>query len=157
MQLRRAVPEDAPVVQALLHRAYADNASAGFNFTAATVDLDQVRAVLTTEETYLLLDGEAVVGTFTLRDESADRTSGLFGWFAVDPLRRGQGLGAQILAHAEQRARERRWQRLVLDTPITHPWLPAFYQRNGFVPVKTVHWEGKHYDSIVMHKPISPA
>jgi GNAT superfamily N-acetyltransferase len=156
MHLRRATPEEATIVQDLLHRAYAANAAAGFNFTAATVDLKTVRETIETEETYLLLDGGAVVGTFTLRNESEDRRFGVFGWFAVDPARRGQGLGARLLAYGEERARARGWQRLRLDTPVNHPWLPAFYQRHGFVPVGTVHWEGKTYDSVVMERLIQP-
>lgn len=155
MQIRRATETDGPVVQALLHRAYAENAAAGFNFTAATVDLAEVHKRIATQEVYLLLDAETVVGTFTLGLESEDRTFGIFGWFGVDPTRRGQGIGAEILTHACRRARERGWQRLRLDTPVTHPWLPAFYQRHGFVPVETVHWEGKNYDSVVMDRPLA--
>jgi GNAT superfamily N-acetyltransferase len=154
MHLRRAMPEEAAAIQNLLHRAYADNAAAGFNFSAATVELETVRAAIAEEEVYFLVDSEAVVGTFTLRDESEDRTQGEFGWFAVDPEHRGRGLGVQILALAQQRARERGWQRLCLDTPITHPWLPAFYQRQGFVPYGTTHYEGKRYDSILLEKPL---
>lgn len=42
--------------------------------------------------------------------------------------------------------------RLRLDTPETHPWLPAFYGRLGYRPTGTVQWEGKRYRSVWLEK-----
>lgn len=42
VEIRRAAPDEAPVVRSLLHQAYAANAAAGFNFTAATVGRPEV-------------------------------------------------------------------------------------------------------------------
>ncbi|MFZ5816439.1 MAG: GNAT family N-acetyltransferase [Bacillota bacterium] len=146
LSVRRAVPEEAPTMQALLHAAYAPNLAAGFNFTAATVGLEELRELIREQECYLLWAGPALVGTITLWDD------GSIGRFGIEPGRKGQGLGRWLLAFAEDLARMKGWARVELDTPVSHPWLPDFYRRCGYEPVRTVHWEGKRYDSVVMEK-----
>lgn len=146
LQMRRAAPAEAPLVQGLLHRAYAANAAAGFNFTAAKVDLEQVREMISSEETYLLMADGAACGTITLRSDGKPV------WFGVSPELQGRGYGARLLAFAEERARQKGWESLVGYTPMSHPWLPAFYQRHGYRPVGTVHEVGKNYDWVLMAK-----
>ncbi len=147
--IRRARVADALVVQQILHKAHGENLSAGFNFTAATISLSEMEEAIREAETYLLLAGDQPVGTITLWP---DRTIGYFG---VDPQRMGMGYGRILLAFAEDRGRMKGWEKLVLDTPENHPWLPAFYQRYGFRPVDRTHWEGKRYDSVIMELPLT--
>ncbi len=151
MQFRRAGLEDAEVLQALLHRAYAANAATGFNFTAATTDLALVHETIATAETWLLEAEGRLLGTVTLRRQASS-----INWLAVDPPAQGQGLGARLLAFAEARARQCGRRTIQLDTPVTHPWLPAFYQRHGFRRQRVTHWEGKAYDSVILEKALAP-
>lgn len=144
--VRRAGPEEAEEVRRLLHRAHARNLANGFNFTAATISLDEMQRVMAHEETYVLEEAGELRGTVTLWSD------GTLGKLGVDPEAGGRGFGARLIAFVEERAREKGWTRLELDTPVTHPWLPAFYQRHGYRPVRKVHWEGKLYDSVVMEK-----
>ncbi len=150
IEIRRATPEDAPLVQHLLHQAYAANAAAGFNFTAATVDLDKVVETFTYADIYLLFEGDAPRGTVTVFND------GNIGWFGVLPQRRGLGHGRRLLGFAEERVRAMGKDRAYLNTPVNHPWLPAFYRRCGFVAVRVVHYPGKNYDSEEFEKPLPP-
>ncbi|HWI66348.1 MAG TPA: GNAT family N-acetyltransferase [Symbiobacteriaceae bacterium] len=148
LEIRRATPADAPLIHPLLHAAHRWNAAHGFNFTAATVDLNEVIERIAECEVYLLCDGDAAVGTVTLFDD------GGIGWLGVDPEAQGKGYGRQLLQFAEEQLRQHGFTVAKLDTPVSHPWLPAFYQRYGYKPVGTTHWEGKRYDSILLEKPL---
>jgi len=78
------------------------------------------------------LDGDRVVGTGRLLP------SGTIGRMAVAPDRRGEGIGAAVLAVLEQRARERGYAEVSL-----HAQLHAleFYARAGYVPYTDVYLE----------------
>lgn len=144
--IRRSTGDDAPAVRDLLHRAHAANLAAGFNFSAATIGMQEMQEWIARGEGYVLAEGERIVGTVTLWDD------GRVGALGVDPERSGAGYGARLMAFAENCARRKGWARLKLDTPITHPWLPEFYRRLGYWQVGTAHWEGKRYDSVIMDK-----
>lgn len=146
VRIRRGGPEEAPAVQRLLHGAHAWNLANGFNFWAAAITLKETEWILSHAETYVLEAAGELKGTITLwRD-------GSLGLLGVDPAVAGKGYGARLLAYAEERAREKGWSKIQLDTPVTHPWLPAFYERHGYRRINVVHWEGKLYDSVIMEK-----
>lgn len=146
--IRRAAVADAPVVLPLLHAAHGWNAAHGFNFTAATVELNEVAKRIAESELYLLFDDAEAVGTVTVFDD------GGIGWLGVSPTAQGKGNGKHLLRFAEARLRELGCTVAKLDTPADHPWLPAFYQRHGYQIVGTTHWEGKRYDSVLLEKPL---
>jgi GNAT superfamily N-acetyltransferase len=147
---RRANTADASLITPLLHAAHRWNYAAGFNFSAATVSMPEVIERISEAEVYLLEADGAPAGTVTIYDD------GTIGWLGVAPAAQGAGHGRRLLAFAEERIRQMGLARAKLDTPITHPWLPAFYQRCGYLPVGTVHWEGKRYDSVLMEKGLYP-
>lgn len=144
--IRRATRADAPLIQPLLHGAHRWNYAAGFNFSAATVELPEIMERLEEAEVYLLLADGTPEGTVTIFDD------GTIGWLGVAPAAQGRGHGRRLLAFAEERIRQMGLGKAKLDTPVSHPWLPAFYQRCGYLPVGTVHWEGKRYDSVLLEK-----
>lgn len=146
VQIRRGGPEEVRAVQQLLHRAHAWNLANGFNFWAATITLEETERLMAHQETYLLEEAGELKGTITLWD---DGTVGILG---VEPAAAGKGYGARLLRHAEERAREKGWSRIQLDTPVTHPWLPGLYERLGYRRIDVTHFEGKRYDSVIMEK-----
>ncbi len=150
VHIRRAAPDEAPVVRSLLHQAYAANAAAGFNFTAATVGRPEVEETFGFAGVYLLVEDGVPRGTVTVWDD------GNIGWFGVSPERRGLGHGRRLLTFAEERVRAMGKDRACLNTPVNHPWLPDFYRRCGYVAVRVVHYPGKTYDSVEFEKPLGP-
>ncbi|MHB0886211.1 MAG: GNAT family N-acetyltransferase [Bacillota bacterium] len=150
VEIRRATPDEAPIIRELLHRAYAENAAAGFNFMAADVGLEKVVDTFGYADIFLLSEDGEPRGTVTVFND------GNIGWFGVAPEKRGLGYGRRLLAFAEERVRARGQDRAYLNTPVSHPWLPAFYRRCGFIPVRVVHYPGKKYDSEEFEKPLPP-
>ncbi len=69
---------------------------------------------------------------------------------AVDPARQAQGLGGQLLAFAETRARERPAEALQLHTNAAMRAAQAFYRQYGFVTAER-RWH-KGYDRIFLRK-----
>ena len=154
---------------ALIHRAYAALGAAGLNFTAVdqTVEQTSVR-VLHGHCLMAERDGQ-VLGTLTL-DGAYDPNRHLWAratpWFfrqdvmhlhqfAVEPAVQGQGIGRALLEKAEAQARALGARALALDTALPAEHLVAFYKRHGFAEVAQAQWDGKHYRSTVMVKPLS--
>ncbi len=97
---RRAGPDDAPAVRALVRAAYAKWIPViGREPTPMTADYD--RAVREHDVDLLLVDGVlvALVETIVRPDHLFIHN------LAVAPERQGRGLGRHLLAHAEARAR----------------------------------------------------
>ena len=156
---------------ALIHRAYAALGAAGLNFTAVdqTVEQTSVR-VLHGHCLMAERDGQ-VLGTLTL-DGAYDPIRHLWAratpWFfrqdvmhlhqfAVEPTLQGQGIGSALLEKAEAQARALGACALALDTALPAEHLVAFYKRHGFAEVAQLQWDGKHYRSTVMVKPLCEA
>jgi len=64
---------------------------------------------------------------------------------AVDPARRGQGIGARLLAETCAFARARGYQAVRLSVVDTNPRARALYEREGFRPVRTIHLPGMRW------------
>jgi GNAT superfamily N-acetyltransferase len=134
-----------------MRRAHAWNLANGFNFTAATITAEDVAPRIAGGHLFItLLDGR-VVGTVEVRPE---KQPGLWSLhlLAVAPELAGTGLGKQLIAFAESQAQIEGAERLRLDTPENHPWLPAFYEKLGYRTTGTAQWEGKQYRSVLMEK-----
>lgn len=82
---------------------------------------------------YVAFDGDRGVATGGLRP--IDETHGEVKRMYVDPAYRGSGVATRMLRVLEQDARDRGWDRLVLETGDT--MLPAqrFYTREGYTPI----------------------
>lgn len=82
---------------------------------------------------YVGFDGDRGVATGGLRP--IDETHGEVKRMYVDPAYRGSGVATRMLRALEQDARDRGWDRLVLETGDT--MLPAqrFYTREGYTPI----------------------
>ncbi|WP_353940800.1 N-acetyltransferase [Streptomyces sp. HUAS MG91] len=135
---RDAVPEDADALVALIESAYRGDASRSGWTTEADIlqgqrtDPDGVLAVVKDPDSRLLTverDGTIVA---CCQLEHRD-TAAYFGMFAVSPALQGAGLGKQIIAEAERRAREIWDVREMHMTVISvRDELIAWYERRGY-------------------------
>ncbi len=144
---------EADAVRALMHAAHAWNLAHGFNFTAADIGAATLLPRLDPARFWVAegADGE-LVGTIEVKADEDDPRDRRFHLLAVAPAAAGGGVGRALVAHAEDVARRAGARRLTLDTPESHPWLPAFYRRLGYAPFGHVQWEGKLYRSVLMAK-----
>jgi len=122
--VRLAGPADMPAVYALRHRVFVVGQDVPEELERDELDEVADHAVA--------LDGDELVGTGRLLP------SGTIGRMAVAPDRRGEGIGAAVLAALEQRARERGYAEVSL-----HAQLHAvgFYGKAGYVPYTDVYLE----------------
>jgi len=157
--------DDLDVITALLHEAYAPLAQQGLRFLASHQDARTTRRRMSTGETVLALEADAIIGTITLKD--AERTTGSpfydradvagVGQFAVRPSCQGNGLGSTLLETCERRAVERGVRSLALDTSEHATRLIAFYQSRGYSFVEYVRWPDVNYRSVVLGKALATA
>ncbi|OII63040.1 GNAT family N-acetyltransferase [Streptomyces sp. CC53] len=135
---RDAVEADVPALVALVESAYRGDASRAGWTTEADIldgrrtDAEGVRAVITTPGSRLLTaerDG-AIVACCQLEHRG---DAAYFGMFAVRPGLQGGGLGRQVLAEAERRARAEWGVREMHMTVISvREELIAWYERRGY-------------------------
>lgn len=161
--------EDLAGLTALIHRAYAPLGASGLNFTAVDQTVEQTAFRVAHGNCWVVERDGHLLGTLTL-DAAYDPN--VHGWaratpwffrqdvmhlhqFAVDPALQAQGIGAALLAAAQQAAHERGARALALDTALPAAHLLAFYRRHGFAEVAQVQWDAKHYRSTVMLKALS--
>ena len=85
-------------------------------------------------EHYAMTDeDDRPIGVFGLRFHDRERRAHLIR-VALSPLKRGEGLSAQLLRGAANLARERRVQRLTLNVYGSNADARAAYERAGFFP-----------------------
>jgi GNAT superfamily N-acetyltransferase len=140
LSIRKALPEDAPSVLALVRSAYRGESSrAGWTTEADLVDdqridLDGVLAKINEPFGAVLVahdaDGELIACCEVLKQ---DDTVGYFGLFAVNPLRQAGGIGRIVLAKAEEYAKQT-WGLSEMEMTViwTRQELIAYYVRRGY-------------------------
>jgi GNAT superfamily N-acetyltransferase len=147
-------------ITSLLNRAYAILADRGLRFVASWQTPDMTLELVDEGTCLVALDGDVLVGTILLfphgRDSSCEvyRESGVryFGKFAVEPARRGGGIGRLLYDGIEQVAREQGATILACDTAEPATELIAMYQRWGFTIVGRQNWSSTNYESVVLAK-----
>ncbi|MFD7631575.1 GNAT family N-acetyltransferase [Streptomyces sp. NPDC059851] len=138
LQFRNAVEADVPALVELVESAYRGDASrAGWTTEAdfldgQRTDPDGVRAVIRTSDGVLLVVERAgeLVACCQL-EHRGDHV--YFGMFAVRPGLQGGGLGKEVLAEAERRARDM-WGAREMRMTVVHirEELIAYYVRRGY-------------------------
>jgi GNAT superfamily N-acetyltransferase len=144
----------------MLHRAFARLGAMGLNCTCVDQDEDVTRRRAEAGECYVALCGGRVVGTATLYATDPSSACALYRregvasvrQVAVDPDCQSRGIGALLLAFAEQWAAVRGYALLALDTPHPAAHLLAFYGAQGFEVVGAMRFAGKRYDSAILCK-----
>lgn len=109
--IRRFIEDDSvEELTVLLHRAYADHAAAGLVFFASYQTPEDTLRRLGKGECWVALERGTIVGSVTVTGTydtppgyPAPVHAGSFWQLAVDPARRGTGLGHRLLTLAETR------------------------------------------------------
>jgi GNAT superfamily N-acetyltransferase len=150
---------------ALLRRAFYPLGRMGLNCTCVDQSAAVTRERVIKGACYVAECDGRLVGTVTLYGCDASSPSAWYHLrrvasihqFAVDPEFQGKGLGCRLLEFAEDWARQHSYQELALDTPHPAKHLVAFYTRQGFRPVESVHFQDKRYCSVVLSKSVEQA
>ncbi len=144
----------------LLHECYRTLKEQGWNFTAADQSEGTTKSRIQCGHCFLVTSGSKAVGTILLVTKPQengpkhyqDEKVAVISQFGVLPDFRNQGIGAMLLAHAENIAREKNFRALLLDTAKPATELIAYYNKKGFRPIAEYQWSGKNYVSVVMER-----
>lgn len=135
---RIATVEDAAVIQAISHRAYAPVRELGINFAAATADIETVEKNIRNNICLVMEEEGKIISTISIRMPWGHQ-AGPFGvphlwWFATDPLVGRKGVGREMMTWAEETfVRDTLKAGAVsLGTAEEHPWLIEMYERRGY-------------------------
>jgi putative acetyltransferase len=139
LHFRDAAPGDEPAVRAVVYSTLREY---GLAPDPATIDADLediARSYLDRGGAFRVLvspAGEIVGcgGLYPLDDEEAEIRK-----MYLRPEARGQGLGRVLFRDLLQHARERRFERVVLETASVLKEAIALYRSHGFVPVRRAH------------------
>ena len=125
--IREATTEDRQAIEAIVAAAYA-KWPARIGLRPRPMDEDYA-AVLGRGDVWVSERGEEPVGVLVLVAEPGGL---LIENVAVDPGRQGQGIGRELLAHAEEQARARGLDGLRLYTHVKMVENIALYERLGY-------------------------
>lgn len=129
MDLRRAAPADAPLLQYVAERAYAPYLERMAGQLPGPLQTDYAAAVAEADA-WVASEGGSVVGFLLLVEEDDGM---LLDNVAVLPSHRGRGVGRALLLLAEERAVASGHTRIRLYTHVTMVENQQLYERNGYV------------------------
>jgi GNAT superfamily N-acetyltransferase len=149
LTFREATQADVESLVTLIESAYRGESSRGGWTTEADLlegqrtDSDGVLAVLTTPGSRMLVAerdrpagegrGREIVACCQLEQRGpVGDTVGYFGMFAVRPGQQGAGVGRQVLAEAERRARGWGASEMHMTVIVQRTDLIAYYERRGY-------------------------
>jgi ribosomal protein S18 acetylase RimI-like enzyme len=137
LELRVACEADAEEITTLVNRAYRPSPQdAGWTHEANLIagertTIDQVRCLFREQSTILLLClAQKIVACVHVQ---AGQSGATIGMLATDPTMQAQGLGKQMLLHAEAYATEHCAASVFkMSVLSSRPELLAFYERRGY-------------------------
>ncbi len=125
--MRIAEPAEAEAITALINLAFQVEK---FFIDGNRIDCAQVRELFR-KGRFLVTDGEdALAGCVYVERRGARAYLGLL---SVDPSQQGQGLGARLVAAAEEHARAQNCEAMDLRIVNLREELPPFYRKLGYV------------------------
>ena len=138
MNIRKATKQDIPSLNKLVNSAYrGDSSKAGW-----TTEADLLDGIRTSEAslTEMIDRNDAVI----LLAEEKDQLKGCvyleqqddalyLGMLTVNPQLQGQGIGANLMRAAEQRAKNIGCKKIRMTVITTRKELIAYYERKGYV------------------------
>jgi len=125
--MRTAEPVDAPAIARLVNDAFRPER---FFIDADRTNPEKVAALLEKGKFLLLFEGGVLAGCVYTEIRGA---RGYFGLLAVEPQRRRAGIGARLIAAAEQHCRSAGCRFMDLTFVNVRQELPAYYRRLGYV------------------------
>lgn len=147
---------------ALLHAAYAQLGQLGFNYTAVDQGEDETRRRIAGGECYVACEDGRLIGTIMFYRNSKGHHPwysrpdvATVGQFAVAPAFQKRGIGARLMALAEDRAVATGAAEIALDTSEGATHLIAWYTRLGYRRVAHAQWTGKTYRSVILSKALA--
>ena len=169
--VRRATPDEAPLVHALLTRCGQHLAETrGLTNWLPPYPLERVREECTPgaspRSVWTVWDGGRLVATFTLAHEPPVVHDVTVAWsdpaapalyvnrLAVEPARQGHGIGEWCTAEIERRAVAEGCRVVRLDALASNASLVAFYHRRGYVERGRRTGSGREF--ICFEKPVFP-
>lgn len=150
----------------LLHRAYAPLAEIGLHFVATHQPVEVTVERCAKGKTFVATLDNRLIGTLTYTSRLSSgggcqwyerKDVGVFGQFGVLPEFKGTGIGSDLLALAEQEARNEGASELACDTAIPAVHLIHYYTLRGFREVERVQWKEVNYPSVILSKALSPS
>ena len=145
----------------LLHRAYAPLGAMGYLYRAVNQDVAMTRTRVARGECYVVEANGSVVGTAVLQPPSSpvdwcewyDRPEvSNISQFAIDPAHQRRGLGSQLMAHLEERARALHAEEVAVDTSEGATHLVRYYERRGYRFVGHAQWSHTNFRSVLLSK-----
>lgn len=136
--IRTAITTDLPALHALIERAYrGDSAKTGWTHEADLLggqrtDLATLQEMIADPDQYLLvmLDQGAIIGCVAVTRKDAG--TGYLGLLTVDPALQAAGHGRQLIAAAEDRARDFGAGVMEMTVIASRAELIAWYERRGY-------------------------
>ena len=143
--MRAAEPADASAIARLVNAAFRPER---FFTDADRTDPEKVGALLRKGKFLLHFEDGVLAGCvyFELRGER-----GYFGLLAVDPQRQRSGIGARLIAAAEQHCRSAGCRFMDLTFVNVRQELPAYYQQFGYVENGTLPFPADQVTTIPVH------
>jgi GNAT superfamily N-acetyltransferase len=143
--MRAAEASDAPAIARLVNAAFRPER---FFIDTDRTDPEKVAALLRKGKFLLLFESQALAGCvyIELRGER-----GYFGLLAVDPQRQRSGIGARLIAAAEQHCRSAGCRFMDLTFVNVRQELPAYYKRFGYVESGTLPFPEDQVVKIPVH------
>ncbi len=144
-QIRFAEPADAFAIAALVNAAFRPER---FFIDTERTNPEKVAALLQTGKFLLLFEDGVLAGcVYTqLRGER-----GYFGLLAVDPQRQRSGIGARLIAAAEQHCRAASCRFMDLTFVNVRKELPGYYRRFGYTENGTLPFPPEAATKIPVH------
>lgn len=152
--IKLATDADAPVVRTLVNSAYKELADMGLNYTATYQDEETTRERMAKGRTYLLCDGEKVIGTIHLREvqTASQEKCAYIGQFGILPAYKRNKLGSLMMDFVEEIAQSEGYRQVQLDTAKPAQHLVELYLKRGYHIIGDTHYEGKTYESWIFEK-----
>ena len=143
--MRFAQPADAPAIARLVNDAFR---SERFFIDADRTDPEKVGALFE-KGAFLMLFDDGVLAGCVYTELRGER--GYFGLLAVDPKRQRSGIGARLIATAEQHCRSAGCQFMDLTFVNVRKRMPAYYQQFGYSENGTLPFPPEQVAKIPVH------
>jgi len=143
--MRAAEPADASAIARLVNAAFRPER---FFTDADRTDPERVGALLQKGK-FLLLVEDGVLAGCVYVELHGER--GYFGLLAVDPQRQRSGIGARLIAAAEQHCRSAGCRFMDLTFVNVRQELPAYYRQFGYVENGTLPFPADQVTTIPVH------